>query len=64
MAREKEDFRDNLALLNTRFPDHDMLTVEEIMIVTGYKSKNSVRQNFRLVNARLSKVALARWMCG
>lgn len=64
MAREKEDFRDNLALLNDRFPDHDMLTVEEIMIVTGYKSKNSVRKIFPLVNARLSKVALARWMCG
>lgn len=66
MAREKECYRENLEILNTRFPDHDMLTMEELMQVTGYKSINTVRKHFGkiLVNKRISKAALARWMCG
>lgn len=66
MAREKEGYRENLEILNNRFPDHDMLTMEELMQVTGYKSINTVRKYFGkvLVNKRISKVALARWMCG
>lgn len=64
MAREKEDYRANLEILNRRFPDHDMLTIQEIMQVTGYKSINSVKRNFKLVNRRISKAAMARYMCG
>ena len=66
MAREKEGYRENLEILNNRYPDHDMLTVEELMQVTGYKSINSVRKYFgkMMVNKRISKAALARWMCG
>lgn len=66
MAREKEGYRENLEILNTRYPDHDMLTVEEVMQVTGYTSINTIRKYFgkALVNRRLSKVYLARYMCG
>ena len=66
MAREKECYRENLEILNNRYPDHDMLTMEELMQVTGYKSINTVRKHFGkiLVNKRISKAALARWMCG
>lgn len=64
MAREKEDYRANLEILNARFPDYDMLTVEDIMQVTGIKSRNTIRKHFELVNRRLSKAALARYMCG
>lgn len=66
MAREKEGYRENLEILNTRYPDHDMLTIEEIMQVTGYTSINTIRKYFgkALVNRRLSKVYLARYMCG
>ena len=66
MAREKEFYRENLEILNTRYPDHDMLSIEELMQVTGYKSINTVRKYFGkvLVNRRISKAALARWMCG
>ena len=65
MAREPENYRLNLELLNNRFPDHDMLTREEVMTVTGFKSINTVQKwfNFNKVH-RLSKVDLARWMCG
>lgn len=66
MAREKQFYRDNLEILNNRFPDHDMLTIDEIMQVTGYTSLTTIRKIFgkMLVNRRLSKAALAHYMCG
>ena len=66
MAREKEGYRENLELLNNRFPDHDMLSIEEVMQVTGYKKRDTVRKHLgkSFVNKRLSKTALARYMCG
>lgn len=65
MAREPEDYRLNLDILNTRFPDHDMLTHEEVMAVTGCKSINTVKKWFKFNERhRLSKPTLARWMCG
>lgn len=66
MAREKKGYRDNLELLNLRFPNHDLLTFEEVMQVTGYTDRRSIRKYFgsQIVNNRLSKVHLARYMCG
>lgn len=64
MAREKEDYRANLEILNARFPDYDMLTIEDIMQVTGFKSRDTIRKYFKLVNNRISKATLARYMCG
>lgn len=64
MAREKEDYRANLEILNARFPDYDMLTIEDIMKVTGFKSRDTIRKYFKLVNNRISKATLARYMCG
>lgn len=66
MAREKQFYRDNLEILNNRFPDHDMLTIDEIMQVTGYTSLTTIRKIFgkMLVKRRLSKAALAHYMCG
>ena len=64
MAREKEDFRANLELLNLRFPDHDMLKVEEVMQVYGYANRKTVLKHFgdQFVNGRMSKATLARNM--
>ena len=64
MAREPENYRLNLEIINTRFPDHDMLTYDEVMTVIGCKSINTVKKHFNFVCGRLSKAALARWMCG
>lgn len=66
MAREKEGYRDNLELLNVRFPAHDMLTVQQIMEVTGFKTEKTVRKHLGkfFTPAGLSKATLARWMCG
>lgn len=66
MAREKDGYRDNLELLNARFPDHDMLSMEEVMQVTGYTDRRTIVKYLGkyIVHNRLSKVYLARYMCG
>lgn len=66
MAREKEGYRENLEILNIRYPDHDMLTIYEVMQVTGIRTKDTVRKYLGqfYVNRRISKAALARYMCG
>lgn len=66
MAREKDGYRENLELLNTRFPDHDMLSIEEVMQVTGYTNRETVKKHLGAMfkNHRISKVFLARYMCG
>ena len=66
MPREHPDYRANIELLNQRFPDHDMLTREEVLQVTGYRNMNTMLKYLgkRFVNKRLSKATLARYMCG
>ena len=66
MAREHIDYRPNLELLNTRFPGCDMLTEQQAMEVTGYKTRATLRKHLgsSFVNYRISKAAMARWMCG
>ena len=66
MAREKDGYRENLELLNIRYPQSDMLDLEEVMQVTGLKSRNTVKKHLGqyFVAGRLSKVFLARYMCG
>lgn len=66
MSREKEGYRENLEILNGRYPDHDLLTMAEVMTVTGFSSRNTVLKHLgdKFVGKRLSKVHLARWMCG
>ena len=43
-----------------------MLNVEELMQITGIKTHRTVNKHFRggLVGGRISKVKVARWMCG
>ncbi len=64
MGREKEDFRANIEQLNRYYPDHEMLSIKEVMAVTGYRSKDTVKKHIQFVNGRVSKAALARYMCG
>ena len=60
MARENEDYRATLEQLNRHFPERELLTMEEVMRITGYKSKDSVRKHFPFVNRRINKATLAR----
>lgn len=67
MGREKEGFRENLELLNNRFPDHDMLTIDEIKQVTGFNSRKTVLKyvgQYAVGGSRVSKVHVAKFMCG
>lgn len=60
MARENEDYRATLEQLNRLFPERELLTMDEVMRITGYKSKDSVRKHFPFVNRRINKATLAR----
>ena len=66
MGREKEGFRENLEILNIRFPDYDMLTVEEVMRVMNVKSRKTVLKHLGsyFEANRISKVYVAKFMCG
>ena len=66
MAREKDGYRENLELLNNRFPEHDLLSMEQVMQVTGYSDRRTLlkHRGQYFVNKRISKVFLARYMCG
>ena len=66
MAREKEFYRDNLEILNTRYPDHDMLSFPEILAVMGWKDIKTVKKYLGqyIQNEKICKPALARYMCG
>ena len=67
MGREKQCYRDNLAILNNRFPQHDMLTEKQAMEVTGYKTRSTLRKHLgEAFNGakKISKGDLANWMCG
>lgn len=63
MPREHPDYRNNFEMLNELFPGKCMLSVEDVMAVTGYKSQNAVRNNYPIVRGRISKAQLARLMC-
>ena len=66
MAREKEFYRENLELLNARYPDHDMLSFEEVKTVMGWTDTRTIKKYLgkHIVCERISKPALARYMCG
>lgn len=66
MGREHPDYRNNIEQLNRLYPDRELLTMDEVMRITGFKSRNTVLRHmgtsFR--NGRISKCALARYLCG
>lgn len=66
MPREKEDYRANIEQLNRLFPEREMLTLQETMQILGYISKETVKKYLgaKMVHGRISKAALARYMCG
>lgn len=66
MGREKEGYRENLELLEQRYPGRLLLTIEEVMEVTGYTSRTTVQKYLGkfFVNHRISKAILARYLCG
>ena len=64
--REKEGYRENLALLDAMFPDQGMLSQIEVARFLGV-SPCTVRRNkqikFNTVTGRITKADLARLVC-
>lgn len=46
MAREKDFYRENLELLNARYPDHDMLSFDEVKTVMGWTDTRTIKKYF------------------
>ena len=65
MAREKEGYRDNIEQLNRLFPEYEALRLEEVAQVMNCSVK-TVRRNMGhlIIDRRIMKTALARYMCG
>ena len=65
MSREKEGYRENLELLNERYPDHDMLTAKEVAVFLGVSEQTTRRRiRFNPATRRVSKADLARQVGG
>lgn len=69
MAREKQDFRENLDRLIQRFPDREMIEVKEAAVIVGCDYRTLIRdQAFptRQLGTRylVPLVGMARWMAG
>ena len=64
MPREHPDYRDNLELLNAMFPGAALLQAYQVRQATGWTSDRTVRRNLPTINGRVSKVALAKFLCG
>lgn len=68
MPREKESYRDTIALLNELIPGSAVATIDECAAVLHYNSQNSVRRflashGISPQNGRVNKAELARAMC-
>lgn len=69
MPRERDGYRDILEQLNERYPDHDMLRIKECGAVLGVSKFETVvhrlsRAGVPIVDTRVNKTFLARYMCG
>lgn len=63
MAREHPDYRNIIEQLNLLIPGRELLTMEDVMAITGYTSRNSVKKHFPFSGTRVTKSRLARLMC-
>lgn len=65
MAREHPDYRDTMEMLNSIRPGTAVLKTEDVMEILGV-SKRTVRSRLghRFVGSGLSKVILAKYLCG
>ena len=65
MAREKTDYRSTIEQLNRLYPDRELLTLEEVKAVTGYRTADSVRKHFPAVcGGKYNKSTVARILAG
>lgn len=66
MAREHPDYRDNLEMLNRRFPDKDFFSIQEIQSYVGWKSnKTAYKHLSEYMNSfgMVFKTDFAKFLC-
>lgn len=63
MAREHPDYRNIIAQLNLLVPDRELLTIDDVKQITGYKTRDSVKKHYPFEGSRITKSRLARMMC-
>ena len=66
MAREKPDYRENLELLQKRFPEKDILNYDDLCHLTGQSISTVKRKWKQIRNERCGgfpKPLVAREMC-
>ena len=59
MSREKEGFRDNLERLDQKFPNTELLNVQDLVNFTG-RDRRTVKDVFPFSKNYISKVEAAR----
>lgn len=64
MPREHPDYRDALELLNDLYPGLAMLGLPEVKALTGWSDTRTVKRRLPVVHEQVSKIALAKYMCG
>lgn len=65
MAREMPDYRSTLEQLNAQFPGRELLTLSELMEITGYQTRDSVTKHFPTVcGGKFNKATVARILAG
>lgn len=65
MAREKPDYRATMEQLNDLYPGRELLTLDEVKAVTGYRTGDSVRKHFPSVcGGKYNKTTVARILAG
>ena len=62
--KEHIDFRANLERLNELYPGTEMLNISQSAQVMGYKTRETAKKKLHFKDNRISKVTLARIMCG
>ena len=62
MAREKEDFRDNLCRIDEHFPGRELLTTKEVAVWLGIDPRTVIKMmNGKILpGSKVTKVAVAR----
>ncbi len=62
MSKEKELFRDNLAIIDSKFPDKFLLTAIDVAEFTGLE-RHCVKRRYNFEGRYITKTQFAKDLC-